>query len=251
MGLPKGTVRECLKHLSQAIDGAEAKSKQTRLAAYFGVSRDVMANWLAGNRHPVGENLIRMTFYLEFLGYKVAEIEAMRPEVRDVARLFAFGISSIPEIADMVGYKGGERSGIETTRLVLQGKHAVLRDKLPHFAAFAELHGAQLESLKRNAPNVLRTERPVASVQPREPTSPTVALRTARDAPAGHDAIIRALAGFVQAAVPLVDLVLSDEFTPEERQRVRDLVGNEGVSRLSNLFTRLSGEAARNALSRQ
>jgi hypothetical protein len=54
------------------------------------------------------------------------------------------------------------------------------------------------------------------------------------------------LAGMVKAALPLAELVLTDEFSADDRAELRKLCGGDGVFRLSNRLSNLCGETARN-----
>ena len=61
-----------------------------------------------------------------------------------------------------------------------------------------------------------------------------------------HTSIIESLANIIKGIIPLVNLLESDEFTPEERAQFRELVGGNGVFEFSNSFFRLCGERTRN-----
>ena len=63
-----------------------------------------------------------------------------------------------------------------------------------------------------------------------------------------HDVVLNVTANKIKALRPLVALILSDQFVPDERKRLRHLVGDDGVFHLKNALARLCSEAARKSI---
>jgi hypothetical protein len=60
------------------------------------------------------------------------------------------------------------------------------------------------------------------------------------------DLIVASVAHHAQAMLPLAEALLSDEFTPADRERVRELAGAKTIFLLANALNGLCGERARN-----
>ena len=241
----RGTTKQCLAHLAKVIKGSQFFDKRKMIANFAGVGDFTVHEWFSAGRMPVGEPLIRLRFYLEFLGYEVEELQELSSEVRDAARLCAFRVASLAEIAEFVGYGGTGRSPIDALLEVFRGKRGVSRQKLGQFKSFVELYGAGLEEKERATPHVLRVTSSGVQLPEVMATRPT-----SHDEVGNQSAVAESFAGLITAMLPLAEYVLSDRFTAGQRSRIRELAaGGRGVSRLSNLLTQLSGEAARTALS--
>jgi hypothetical protein len=61
--------------------------------------------------------------------------------------------------------------------------------------------------------------------------------------------LITTFTELIKIMIPLGDVINSDEFTPSQREKVRELAGNGAlISRLVCLLTSMSGEGARQVL---
>lgn len=248
MKLVEGNTERCLAHLAKAIEGRDFFEKRKTIADFAGVSDDSVHRWFKEGRMPVGEQLVRMRFYLEFLGYKVSELNELDEQVRNAARLFAFGVASLSEIADLLGYVG--KSGTDTLLRIFRGARGTSSEKIEQFESFIELYGAKLNDKKRTVSKVLHvTDGDSHSQRTTDHFGASAAIRSTSHVAGNQTAVVESFAGLITAMLPLAEYVLSDSFTAAQRSRVRELAGGgKGVSRLSNLFTQLSGEAARTAL---
>jgi len=200
------------------------------------------------------ETLIRLRFYLAFLGYQLEELEVLEQTVRDAAQLFAFEVASLSDIADMAGYEGNGKSQLDTLIRVFLGTRRVSAQKLLQLGSFVDLYGAKLvekidsEVRTLDPPNFAPRS---AQIQERPSSSPAT-RPSSRDDTEKKSIAIKTIAGLIEVMLPLAEYVLSDSFTAEQRSQVRELAASGGgVSRLSNLLTQLSNEAARNVLTKQ
>lgn len=242
-----GTTAECLAHLAKATK-VDHFAKRRTIADFVGVGDSAVYRWFKGGIQPVGEPLLRLRFYMEFLGYNVAELQSLNPPVRDAARLFAFRIATLREIAQLVGYSEG-RGGIDTLLAIFRGTQGVSKQKLDEFTLFVEIYEKHLSEKKRATkkiqlncgPSRTQVEGALEAAKPSQVLHP---LRTVAQ-PRDRDVIIESLGTSVKALIPLARAVSSDGFTAEERARVRELAGGDGVFTLANLLYRLCGERAR------
>ncbi|MEY2665137.1 MAG: hypothetical protein RLZZ480_242 [Candidatus Parcubacteria bacterium] len=240
----QGDTMSCLKHLYDAIkDDDNFFEKRETIATFTGVGESAVYCWFACRNVPKGEPLIKLRYYLECNGYEVTELTILEPTLKQVGKLLAFGILSIDEISNAVGYPAG-RNGIDTLLKVLRGTQGVSKAKLSQFQTLAELYGDQLLKKSQNTPRVVKLL--VERTSTPNPLPVRAPLRVvARPMQVEHDAIISALAGMVTAMLPLARLVSSDSFTPEDRTKVREFSGHEGVFDLANSLFSICGERSR------
>jgi len=64
----------------------------------------------------------------------------------------------------------------------------------------------------------------------------------------GHAEIMNAFVCAVQGMIPLARIVVSDQFSPEERSHLRERAKGNGIFELSNLLAAACTETARNRL---
>jgi transcriptional regulator with XRE-family HTH domain len=230
----RGTTEKCFAHLVKTISsGEDFYEKREQLAAALGVVVQTVYTWMSGTHAPIGETLIRLRFYLELLGYDVDELRSLPPAVRGVARLVAFEVASLQEVAAFVGYEPGD--GPTTLLKIFRGVRNTSDEKMRLFASLATERARALEEKRQTTPNILTPGAPVNT----DVLQGTAALR--KD-------LVEVFAKMVSAMLPLAEEILSDGFTAADRELVRALADGDGVSRLSFALTRLSGESVRNAL---
>lgn len=244
----KGCTAACLKHLAHAIE-VDYLEKRKVIADFVGVSDGTARRWFRGLMLPVGEPLIRLRFYLEFLGYRVDEIELLNKPIRDAARLFAFGVASLTEVMGLVGFSE-DRNGASQLLAVFRGTRGISTRKLRDFESFVELYGERLAEKQRAIHKVVQTDSRHNNDHLQSPTTevtPPIISRLPRikRGKTPREALIESLAGSIVALIPLAQSISSDEFTAEERAQVRELSGSNGVFTLANLLYRLCGERTR------
>ena len=106
----RGHWEECLKHLDtritvkapRGLPGAAQARKP--LADFCGVKIPSVTRWFSGAILPNGTQLIKLLCYLDLMGYKVIELERMQPGRRGFAELIGFGLLSIEQAAELIGY---------------------------------------------------------------------------------------------------------------------------------------------------
>lgn len=249
-----GTTEACFAHLAQSTERDHLPARKI-IADFCKVGDPTVYRWIKGTMAPVGEALMRLRFYLEFLGYDVDELRGLPDPVRDTARLFAFGIVSLSDIVSLVGYSTG--SGAASQLLaVFRGVQGVSKEKIKEFVSIARTYGEQLLERQQKTERVRLPGKSalVRDIQLLEISSESLEVLQERMKPKGisdRDAVIESLAAMVGAMTPLAKLVSSDKFTPEDRARVRELAGKSGVFDLANLLYKLCGERSRELSSNQ
>jgi hypothetical protein len=254
----KGTTAECLSHLGKHI-GENKIEKVKVIAVFCGTHYRTVEKWLEGKHPPIGENLVRMRVYLEHIGYSVTELLKLNPVVRDAARLCAFRVVPIAEIAEMVGYAGrktvdsGRNTAVDAILGIFRGVQGVGKDRLVEFEALVSVFKDMLPEKVQQTPKIdladhvksqIEHEQVVVRTVPPAGTTfrPKLAFQRTLDT---HTAIIESFASTIKGLIPLAQLLESDEFTPAERAHLRELLGGDGVFEFANSFYRLCGERTR------
>lgn len=242
----KGTTAECIQHLRDSIQGDSPAARRT-IAAFAGVNEPSVRRWFAelNSCLPVGEPLVKIRFYLEFLGYEVEELQSLHPIIRDAARIVAFGAASIEEAVAAVGYTEG-RNGTDNILRIFRGAHGVSKERLDHLSSFVDLYSDQLAEQKKMTQRVdLGDVGSLDEVQVEQKATPLPVRLAPQQSSGTRETLIEALAALVKATIPLAREISSDRFTPEERAKVRELTGGDGVFILANELYRLCGERSR------
>jgi hypothetical protein len=240
----QGDTLSCLRHLHGTIkDDDDFFEKRAYIAKFAGVGERAVYNWFRERNPPVGAPLIRLRYYLEFCGYTVEDFPNLDPDIRQSGKLIAFGVLTVEEMAEAVGYPG-DRAGADAVLKVFRGVQGTSHNKLLQFQTLVELYKDQLDE-KIQSTRCVVPKRSVEASQPK-PLPVRAPLRVvARPVLSEHEALICSFANMVTAMLPLARLVSSDDFSPEDRAKVRELSGHEGVFELANTLFRICGERSR------
>lgn len=117
----RGHMDECVRHLGASIaaiaQGSREAEKLKRPGADFcGVTIDTITRWFDGGPLPVGEKLIRLTCYLDLMGYRVIDFERMPRGRRNFAELVGYGLMSGEQASELLDY-----TSVSTFYQVMQG----------------------------------------------------------------------------------------------------------------------------------
>jgi len=244
-----GSTEECLRHFVQAHPEInEPKTKEFRvrntISRLLDVSQATAYDWFCKFNMPNGERLLRLRYFLELNGYRLSD----RHYASEVLRVFSnhLALQAI-SLADAASYIGLLPSAVLSIAMCRQGTSPQSEQKLVELvelnqeAAAEKLKAwqATIESFGFAQPPQEEIVAPV--VQATEPVVKEVDKDVSKD-------VIEILARLIQAACPLAELILSDNFSAEDRCRLRELTGNgrtNKVFELSNSLNRLCGERAR------
>jgi hypothetical protein len=252
MSIFKGNTVECIQHFANEIKTRRDHFLiRKKVADFVGAGESAVYRWFSGKNPPVGEGLIKIRFYLEHQGYEVKELAGLRPEVRDAARLYAFGILTLSELVVLFGHPPG-RGGLDTLLSVFRGMEGISSERAQLYREFISAYAEQLPAKQQELQKIeLNSNKDVPAVSlvrlgASERSKPKPAQLTLRTSIDSHEAIMVAFSGQVKALIPLAELIESDTFTPEQRARTRELAGGDGVFKVANMLFRLCGERARN-----
>ncbi len=218
----KGSSVECLKHfVGGATTRSDTVSRKRELAIYADVSIDTVSRWVKGRQKPVGLPGLKVMFFLEGKGYAVAEIKKIAEEIKPLSRLVASGAIPFDEARQKLSYEK-DRFLVR----LLSGKERAVPEKIKVVAEMTATAGQGLgaESAKKSR-----------ETAPLRQTVPTV----------GKETIIETMTYIAKMTVLFGEMVVSDEFTAEDRRKMRALAGNDTFFKASNLMSRLCSEKAR------
>lgn len=193
-----------------------------------------VSGWLIGNE-PNGERLIRLWHLLAARGIKSPELDELPKLNHYCGELLTFGVITLDEVRQIFGHRDPQR-----TLAALRGTPPMH----PHFTydQLKEMYDDQLQESKRQLPPLKQSvATPRRSAASQRSTVPEVVSEATRS---GDPPLL--LASLLGAALPIVRHLNSEDASPEDRSRLRTLMGETGMFELSNHFEALCSERARN-----
>lgn len=269
----KGSLEECLRHFSREHGTLLTRNRhyaRRAVVALFGINGAAGHRWFDQNILPVGVNRCKLWYFLELIGYRITDPVLPHREQADLLVQLALSVVTPKMVATRLSidsntvlrWLNGDSVPMEENRdklkaILYENKLKteekkivwvnVLRDlDLPLFGAITD--GGQTIDV-RGIP--VGSSKPEPRSEPKTTLSAvSVAGRSVRDGWHGQE--IEILAHLLLAAKPLADRILSDEFSAEDRRKLRELTATNGRSNgvfdLSNSLNRLCGERARHEL---
>lgn len=238
MGRFDGVLTECLKDFAQKTKGNFPYRR--RVAHVIGINPYALHVWLDKGKLPLGLNLLRLYLLLELNGYNIVETHRIHPKIRELGNMLAVGALQIDIAAKTLGFASTD--GV--LRVVL-GKTGTT--KMTEIEAI--LRHNEWKSVAQNKLHEWRNEVLFTEEQPQRVTPKiTGAVQKTLFSCINHESALKIFAHQVLAMVPLAEWIASDEFTPDERRKLRELSSNgrsNNVFELSTALNRLCSETAR------
>ena len=247
---------ECFRHLIGLINKEETYYQKRRIICDFvGVNEVTPQRWITEKSVPVGEPLIKLQYYLEHHKYQVSELERLDKDVREVGRIYAFGIVTLGELADWAGYTSPTKD--RQVLCLLRGSVNLTEERRVHLRDLIELYRDEIVQKGKNLMHIVTPQRAQGNVHAIEEGLKDVeqlAVTTIKEIPVVKpvktskvhtDAMMQSFAHLVLSMLPLAKVLASDECSAEDRKKLRELAGQDGIFRLSNLLNQLCGETAR------
>lgn len=242
----KGTQAACLAHYASSTFSEDPRMG---LARFTGTTvHPTVHRWMRGTSVPIGENAIGARYYLELLGYEITE-NPRDPVLQEIGRMVAYDIATVEDLCKEVGtvtdYGRDNMLGVLLGRISVSDER---RAMLESFAlSFRDIIDEKKRELIAQLPHRVPQAKSAEAIVQRPVPSPISAI-TAPPSGKLSMSLVSSLAHLVQATIPLAEIVNSDKCSPEDRKKLRDLAGGDGVFRLANLLNRLCGEKARSQL---
>lgn len=252
----EGDTWECLGHYSHGIPKTpgEEIALRRQLIDFVGISLVQTKRLLQHGKQARGENLIRLRFYLYYLGYSVEELNSLGDETFELANLFALGFASLTAISDSLGVGRDSAirrmrkvqklsaSDVEKTREIVSHIKARVKDDLPKIIPSFSVRKMRVEPK--------RLEKVKTRLLPRhEFGKGRESVQQLKECQASDETkkAIDATAALIESLLPLSELLLSDEFSAQERAELRRKVNGHGLFNLANNMNALCSETARNS----
>lgn len=237
----RGHVEECLRHLGlklyQGISkGSRGAAEAKRpMADFCRVTVDTTTRWLNDPRHlPVGEVYIRLVCFLSINGYKVLELERMKPKVRNFARLIGFGLVTSQEAAEMLNY-----SQVSTLFQVLRGDHGATEGRGEKMWDMWQVRKDKLDKVVEDATEKYRLSFLNPPIQPDVLSSTSSEVRVTTGCP--RDGVINIMQGLLS----LLDAGTLQNPTDADWVALRGSSGT--ILRLSSHLSTLSAQLVKSS----
>lgn len=173
---------------------------------------------------------------MEAQGYLISEIYSTSELQQNLGRILAFGILTPEEMLEGIGMPKG-RPGLNQLFAFIRGHRGMSDER--------QKRAEELVSLSQNSVreqvNILHKFLPVTPKGPVQKgglrsTSAVLGKNT-------HGALKDSFLATVEGLLPLSEALCSEEFTPKEREELRER-GGEAIRRLTLALNRLSSESA-------
>ncbi len=201
--------------------------------------------WFDANIMPKGENLLKLRLILELNGYYLVEKTSISPGIWKLGNLIALGSVSLEEARHVLGFKN-----VQDVYNLCFGKQKTSPERMASLENFCRLFETDPESKKEYQKKLKQWQENSVFVKPGNKPVPESPTKTAPRL-IERTAAIKSLAHLIRAAIPLAEYIVSDDFSIQERERLRELTKegrSNGVFDLSNLLNRLCTETARKAI---
>jgi len=251
----KGDTETCWVHYVYEVYPHNSAEEKEILIRYARVQEGTLRRWL-NLAMPEGQNLLRLRCFLGHRGYGVLELEKLNGLVKALVYLIADWKMSLVEASDKLGYKqtgtliqvllgsvGMSDERLNMWRHLIMGyadTKTVQKETLT-FACGDDVKTTQKETLPRDNVEVKRVEEVPVLVQFNHQELQS-SIRRVNGTCRWE---VESLAALVRAMLPLAERVLSDEYTEQDRERLRTLANEDGVFRLSNALNGLCGPRMR------
>lgn len=226
---------------AKGAKGAHRAKEAT--AEFFGVNASSVQRWLATGKLPEGLPLIRLWLFLEAAGYRIELLEKLKKSaLYHLAEIVAFGIKLVSEMTEELGFTQEQ----SVLRLAHGGSATTLAREVIIDKCY-QTHESRIQEERVKLLKLVGKKEDTSKVQP---PVPTVRLQPEQKVSVSeHANMLQTLAYLILAARSIATRVASSEFSAEERRRLRELVGMNGVFDLSNALNKLCGETARSQMS--
>lgn len=216
-----------------------------RITRLTGIPADSLKRWHKGKSGPDALSTMKVWMLLKVTGYDVKEVSNSSAIQSLVFSALAFGVTTPAAIADKVKtatgsvtrWAMGERTPSAELSAMLNSLLAVYTSQID-----------QLSTLWASELAVAASDKSPQVVS-RNFTGQVQKVNVPQEV--SHKEVLNFFAAAVMSLVPLAHLILSDDFSPEERKEMREKTAmgqSHGVFELSNLLNRLCGEKARKSI---
>ncbi len=217
-----GNTMECLQHYLKQLPRKAKGCEQAwqPLADFIGVTKKTIRRWSVGSNVPLGLPLIKLRYFLEARGYRIAELDVLERPIHHLGALVALGKIDCEETSKLLGY-----SAANYFFQVLHGKRGLSSNRMATVEEICSKH--PLPALP--ATSSITQPICVAAQAGRTIVSNDVVEEEVLN-------LLRSLDGLSALMTPRLEHMLTDGFTSAQRQFFRDRAGRQLVFDLANRF---------------
>lgn len=222
------------------------------LADFLGVNHHTIQRWLVGNCLPIGEVLVRLRYFLEIAGYSVpalVELKKSSPVYYKLGEIMAFARLSVNEITQYLEYT--DPYG------VLRLLHGISITSPERGQKIVKLYATHESKIREKRTEIMKLVGKKGQIS--EPQVQGEGTNSSQQSRPQHverevtqiekDLVIEAVGHGLLGLLPLLERVVSEDFSPEDRKYLRKIVGYEVTSRMADAVRKLTSETARKQLS--
>jgi hypothetical protein len=216
------------------------------VAAFTKAKPGTVGSWLTQAQPPRGERLNRLQHLLALLGIESPELSLVPDFGRYLGRLMAFDVLPFAEARDILG--GIHDQAVFQTIRGERDPFGEDVEKKPTktYTQLQEEYGARLEEAEKEQRRLFAEQGfSVTAVTPPADMPSAVPIPIGPDH-AGKFEFLLESARTLGSVLPLLRYLNSDDCTPQDRARLRMLLGEDGMFEFSTLAAQLCGERARN-----
>lgn len=244
------TLMDCIASFARDFPTFE---ERVPLSYLSGIAVDTTSMYCRGKSKPVGLYWAKVAYAVHFMGYRVGVLDDVRPGVYNLGKLLAIDALSVEDAEKLLDTKVSEvYRYIMAKTTPGDARQAmidmIVEERMGQIDAWNEKY-SKYKSIRPYKPD--RGSIPSPNKHATKPEARLLeAISEAKHERSFVQGVseIQILANLILAALPLAELIVSDDFSPEDRAELRRLCGKYGVFNLKNALTGLCGERARTEL---
>ena len=243
----------------QVLRRIQPQARREEVRTFMEVSETVWNHWSAGNHRPIGEQLIRLAYLSEEIGILTDPFgKNIAPIANRAGRAVALRAIPIEDVVTTVLNNGQKSTSCRSAVLkILTNARSINKERSARLEKLLLEREEQIKDATRLfRAHVLRmhagSSTDVSRTEIAEPIDQKIPPADVPSVPRSLELRFQALliALDLRDLLPKLELVNSDDFPREQRDRIRELCGSE-ILRLANEVYRLTSETARTQLGRK
>lgn len=216
------------------------------IAAFTKAQPGTVGDWLSKGQPPRGDRLNRLQHLLALLGIESPELSLVPDFGRYLGRLMAFDVLTFAEARDILG--GIHDQAVFQTIRGERDPFGEDVEKKPtkSLEQLQEEYGERLAAIEGEARRRFADQGyPTTGTLPPAETPSPVPIPVGTEGSNKFEFLLES-ARTLGSILPLLRYLTSNECTPEDRSRLRALIGEEGMFEIASMAAQLCGERARN-----
>jgi len=206
--------------------------------------------WLVGGASPQGIHLVKLRYFLEIVGYRVSALVNLKkssPVIYRLGEAIAFGVLSSEEVTKTLKYPamGSLFRVLHGQILCSDARERIILNICESNNEAINLARARYESEFTNTKSL-----PAKEVSPVVPPTSLVSKKTndVVTVSVSRNSLIESVGHGLLGLLPLMETIVSDDFSPEERKHLREVMGYDVAGRVIEALRKLTSERARTQL---